>query len=52
VPARTTRTKLDFGVQPVHTEAGPAVNQQLSSEMSDYSGIALVCVYTMHVYGT
>jgi len=29
---------LDFGVQPVDTEAGPAVNQQLSSEMSDYSG--------------
>jgi hypothetical protein len=38
VPARTSRTKLDFGVQPVHTEAGPAVNQQLSLEMSDYSG--------------
>jgi len=33
-----TRTKLDFGVQPMDTEAGPAVNQQLSSEMSDYSG--------------
>jgi len=38
VPARRTRTKLDFGVQPVDTEAGPAVNQHMSSEMSDDSG--------------
>ena len=38
VPARRTRTKLDFGVHLVNTEAGPAVNQQLISEMSDDRG--------------
>ena len=43
VPARRTRTKLDFGVQSVDTEAGPAVNQQLSSEMSDSGEISISC---------
>jgi len=33
---KTTRTRLDFGVQPTDTEAGPAVNQQFSLEMSYY----------------
>jgi hypothetical protein len=48
LPARETIcTILDFGLEPMDTEAGTAVNQQLSLELSPYQG----CTGDIPIFG-